>query len=798
MSRAFGGPGIEPRWTSSAKDGVGTALSGSSPLWFTLSHGIIDEVYYPRPDLANTRDFGLIVTDGQGFFSEEKRDTTCEVERPDPGVPRYRLTNTCSRGRYRIVKTVWADPRRPVLLVRIGFEALQGDVSDYRVHALVAPHVQGRGSGNTAWVGEAKGVGGLFARRDGTTLGLFADPGWKARSVGYVGFSDGWQDLKAHGRLVWAYDEAPDGNVAMVGELEIPPEAEATVALAFGRSLAEAALQARSALAEADPEEYVAEWRGWGQRHRSPGGAARLWAPSAMVLKCHQDKTLDGATVASLSIPWGFSKGDDDLGGYHLVWARDMVETAGGFLALGADREAREALTYLRVTQEPDGCWTQNMWIEGNAYWTGIQMDETALPILLVDQAWRRGVISDEELGSYWPMVRSAAAFIARNGPVTQQDRWEEDPGYTPFTLAAEITGLLAAAALAEQVGEPDVAPYLRETADSWNAHIEPWIYAEDTELSRKHGVAGYYVRVAEPDQGDGSSPFEGYVPIKNRPPSDTEQRAGEIVSTDALALVRFGLRAPDDPRILDTVKVIDARLRVETPNGPSWHRYNDDGYGEHEDGSPFDGTGIGRAWPLLTGERAHYELAAGNTDEAGALLRAMEAFASGGGMIPEQIWDTHDIPERELFFGRPSGSAMPLVWAHAEYLKLVTSLRDGEIFDMPPYGRARYVERETGSRLCPWRFNHKVGRVPSGALLRIEVLAPATVHWSTDGWETTHDMDTRDSGIGVHYVDLEPPREATVVFTFRWTEAGQWEGQDFEVTVEAEGWAPDGESADP
>ncbi len=745
-------------------------------------------MYYPRPDLANTRDFGLIVTDGAGFFSEEKRDTTCEVVRPDPGVPLYRLTNTCRRGRYRIHKTVWTDPHRPVLITRVRFEAIEGAAADYRIHALVAPHIRNRGAGNTAWVGEAKGVGGLFARRAGVAMALFADPGWKARSVGYVGTSDGWQDLKAHGRLTWAYDEAPDGNVAMVGELELSAESETVLALAFGNSPSEAALQARAALAEADTEAYAAAWRAWHERHASPDREARLWAPSAMVLKTHQDKTLDGATVASLAIPWGFSKGDDDLGGYHLVWSRDMVETAGGFLALGADREVREALTYLRVTQEPDGCWAQNMWIEGDPYWTGIQMDETALPILLVDHAWRRGVIDDRELRSYWSMVRRAASFIVCNGPVTQQDRWEEDPGYTPFTLAAEITGLLAAAAIADEVGEADVAPYLRETADAWNAHIERWIHAEDTPLARQHGVAGYYVRIASPDRGDGSSPFEGYVPIKNRPPGESAEPAGEIVSGDALALVRFGLRAPDDPRILDTVKVIDALLRVETPNGPSWHRYNDDGYGEHEDGRPFDGTGIGRAWPLLTGERAHYELAAGNVDEAKRLLRAIEAFASAGGMIPEQVWDTADIPERELFFGRPSGSAMPLVWAHAEYLKLAKSLQDGEIFDMPPYGRERYVEGQTGSRICPWRFNHKIRAVAAGQVLRIEVLAAALVHWSTDGWKTVHDTETRDTGLGVHQVDLEPASGETVVFTFRWTEGDRWEGEDFEVQVPDEG----------
>jgi len=463
-----------------------------------------------------------------------------------------------------------------------------------------------------------------------------------------------------------------------------------------------------------------------------------------------------------------------------------MVETAGGFLALGADQEVREALTYLQVTQEADGCWTQNMWIEGDAYWSGLQMDETALPVLLVDHAWRRGVIDDDALRELWPMVRRAASFVVCNGPVTQQDRWEEDPGYTPFTLAAEIAALLAAAALADRCGEPGLVRYLQETADAWNAHIERWIYAEGTDLARQCGVDGYYIRVAAPDRGDAASAIEGYVPIKNRPPGESEAPAEQMVSTDALALVRFGLRAPDDPRIVDTVTVIDHLLKVDTPNGPSWHRYNNDGYGEHEDGSAFDGTGIGRAWPLLTGERAHYEVAAGHAAEARRLREAMEAFASAGGMLPEQIWDTDDIPERELFFGRPSGSAIPLVWAHSEYLKLVRSLREDEVFDMPPYGHQRYIHQTHDSDLAIWRFNSKIRAMRAAGTLRIEVLAPAMVHWSTDGWGTVHDTKTHDTSLGVHYADLQPEAGDTVVFTFRWTESDRWEGTDFEVQVQA------------
>jgi glucoamylase len=259
------------------------------------------------------------------------------------------------------------------------------------------------------------------------------------------------------------------------------------------------------------------------------------------------------------------------------------------------------------------------------------------------------------------------------------------------------------------------------------------------------------------------------------------------LVSPDALALVRFGLRAADDPRIRDTAKVIDVLLKVETPSGPTWHRYNDDGYGEHEDGAPFDGTGIGRGWPLLTGERAHYELAAGRVESAKRLLAALESFANQGGLIPEQVWDAGDIPERDLHFGRPSGSAMPLVWAHAEYLKLRHSLRDGRVFDMPPQTVRRYLTEKTLSPRMVWRFNHKIRSMPAGKTLRIETMAPAVIHWSTDDWNTVQDVTAHDVGLGIYITDLTTqvlPEGKQIQFTFYWPDAGHWEGADFIVRV--------------
>ncbi len=799
IDQAPGAPGIAPRWTSSAKSGVGTALSADSRVWFTLSHGILNEIYYARVDQACTRDLGLIITDGRDFFSEEKRFTKQEVAHLAEGVPAYQLSNTCQQGRYRIEKEVLTDPRRDTVLQRIRFVPLQGTIEDYHLYALLAPHLGNRGSGNTAWVGDYKGVPMLFAERDDNALALACSAPWVKRSAGFVGVSDGWQDLMQHRQMTWTYTRAEDGNVALTGEVDLEVSGGSFVlALGFGRTSTEAGHRALSSLQdgfEATQGAYVQAWQAW-QSTLSPlettePGSRDLYRTSTAVLRTHEAKRFPGGLIASLSIPWGFAKGDDDLGGYHLAWPRDLVETVGGLLAAGAQEDVLRVLHYLQATQEADGHWPQNMWLDGAPYWSGIQMDETAFPILLVGLAQREGALGDDDLSRLWPMVRRAAGYLVCNGPVTQEDRWEEDPGYSPFTLAVEIAALLVAADLADLNQESAEADYLRQTADAWNANIERWIYVTGTDLAQEVGVEGYYVRIAPPEVADAASPAAGFVPIKNRPPGESKEPASHIVSPDALALVRFGLRAPDDPRIVNTLKVIDALLKVETPFGPAWHRYDDDGYGEHEDGSAFDGTGAGRAWPLLTGERAHCELAAGRRDAAHKLLQAMEAFANEGGLISEQIWDSSDIPERELFCGRPSGSAMPLVWAHAEYIKLRRSLHEGRVFDMPPQPVQRYQKDQTGSSYATWRFNHKRRTISTGDVLRLEVTAPAVVHWSSDGWQTIHDARMQDTGLGMYIADLptqDLPVEATVVFTFYWPETAHWEGTDFAVKVESSG----------
>jgi len=383
--------------------------------------------------------------------------------------------------------------------------------------------------------------------------------------------------------------------------------------------------------------------------------------------------------------------------------------------------------------------------------------------------------------------VKKACAYLLQKGPATQQDRWEENAGYSCFTMAVEIAALLAAADFAEQHHDAEVARYLRETADSWNALIESLTYARGTALAGKLGVEGYYIRIAPLEFLPGDDLARAKIRIANQPDEQAVKGAAEIVSPDALALVRFGLRAADDPKILNTIKVIDATLKTDTRTGPGWHRYNHDGYGEHEDGSAFNGTGVGRIWPLLAGERAHYELAAGNDTAARQLLEVMIAQTSDGGLLPEQVWDAEDIPQNELRNGHPSGSAMPLVWAHSECIKLIRSLADGRVFDLPPQPVQRYQERQVPLQFAFWRFSFQRKTIPMRKRLRLELPAPATVRWSTDGWATAFETGTRDTGLGLHVAELHTAGLATgkrVLFTFYWPGAGTWEGHDFEVRI--------------
>jgi glucoamylase len=423
----------------------------------------------------------------------------------------------------------------------------------------------------------------------------------------------------------------------------------------------------------------------------------------------------------------------------------------------------------------------QNSWINGDAYWHGKQLDEVALPVLL---AWRLNRANALGLFDPWPLVFRAAQYLILNGPVTGQERWEENSGYSPSTIAAIIAALVCAADFARGRSSEEgarTAAFLIDYADWLSAHVEDWTVTNCGELVP--GKLRHYIRItpADPAQPtNAADPDTAMIQIAN---GGGLHPARNIVSTEFLDLVRYGVRDALDPVIVDSVAVIDQVLKYDLPQGPCWRRYNHDGYGPKEDGGAFDGTGIGRCWPLLSGERAHYELAAGRDPRP--YILSLERFANEGGMLPEQVWDEEDLPSGHMTCGQQAGSAMPLCWAHAEYIMLVRSRKDGAVYDCLPQVKERYAKNRTPNRVEIWTLAHQSPRIPKGKVLRLIFSGPALVHWSFDNWKTTTDTETQSVDIDCFFADLpsdELPEGSRITFTFR--SGGKWIGRDFLVSV--------------
>lgn len=778
---APGSPGLSPTWTSSAKQMVGTALT-EPRVWFTIGHGIVNEVYYPRVDIPQIRDLGFIVADEKGFWVEVKRLHQNTITHADTGVPAVTIVH--SHSRFELQLRISPDPERDVLLLEV---QLQGD-PDLAVYVLLAPHLGGTGMGNHAAVSRYRGRRVLWAEQGPFGLALAAvdnrqRDALRRGSAGYVGISDGWQDFARHHSMQWQYGEAGPGTVALMGKLP----RYAVLALGFATSRESAATLAISALLqpfEQAWQQQLTHWRDWHQRcvvneqgySALPEEIRQQLKISSMVLRVHQDKIYPGAMVASLSIPWGNTK--NDVGGYHLVWPRDLVECAGALSALGAHNEARNILRYLIATQHDDGHWYQNQWLGGKPYWEAIQLDEAGFPVLLATALLQYKVLNGVQVQD---MISRALSFIARHGPASEQDRWEEDSGVNVFTLAVCIAALVGGA----QFLPEDSREVALALADYWNAHIEDWTSVTGTRLQQQLNIRGYYVRVAPVKALADDTVLKQVLPIKNRV-TDPNLPANEQVGTDFLQLVRFGLRRADDPLICDSIKVIDALLKVDTPSGPSWHRYNNDGYGEHSDGRAFDGAGRGRLWPLLTGERGHYELLAGN--DPIPYLKAMIAMAGEGGMLPEQVWDAVAIPERHLYPGKPTGSAMPLAWTHAEFIKLVFSHLAGEPIDRPHAVWQRYQGQRPRAAIAFWLQQAPISRMNAGMRLYIGLHQPSLVRWGTNNWQHIRNLPTWDSGIGLHIAEIDTSRltaGGNIEFTYRRNSDGAWVGRNYTIEIE-------------
>ena len=802
---AFGSPGVSPRWTSSKKDAVSTAYAASSRVWFTVSHGTLNEVYFPTIDRPQMRDMELLFTDEQTFFHEEKRDFDYDFNYADPAVPIVRVAASPLGGRYTVTKEFISDPHHPVVLMNVKITGEEDILSRLKCFVLLAPHLDGGGAGNNGRSISIAGSRALLAWKNEMCLAMGADCGFTHSSCGYVGKSDGYQDLSNHMKMTWQFGEALDGNIAMMGEVDIARHREFTIAIAFGEghhAALSGLMQTLSTPYADHAQRFITQWH----RVESPAALAkvstdggRLMRVSHNILLTHEDKTFSGAFIASASIPWGASKGDDDLGGYHLVWTRDMVQSATALLACGRTETARRALVYLACTQRPDGGFAQNFWVDGEPYWTGIQLDEVAFPIMLAWRLWKVGGLG---IFDVFPFVERAAAFLVRYAPVTQQERWEENAGYSPSTLAAVIAGLLCAADIARFYKADEIGQFLEEYADWIEAHLDEWTTTDDGVLMPE--IKRHYMRIRPPAPGE---PFHnpdiqpGFIHLANRGPNEqAEFDAREIIDAGFLELVRYGIRRPDDPLMVDSLKVIDHCLKYETPYGPCWRRYNHDGYGQKKDGGPYLGWGQGRAWPLLGGERAHYELAAGH--DVKDLISAYERFSSVGGMLPEQVWDHADMPEQNLYEGRSAGSAQPLVWAHAEYIKLLRSVSDGKIFDTIPVVAERYAvapgTRSFRSTIEIFQVARPIAEMPAGLTLRILDCDTFEAVYSFDSWKTTHTAQSKMVGSLGSFVDIPTDGDAGrgdahLVFTIHWHGAGpevdlpqpdRWLGHNVDVAL--------------
>ncbi|AXC14591.1 Glucoamylase [Acidisarcina polymorpha] len=792
---AFGAPGLPPRWTSAAKDTVATAYSASSRVWYTISHGILNEVYFPTIDRPQIRDMELLISDGETYFQEEKRTLKTKFEYIDSDSPAVRTVGRDPEGRYTLTKEIISNPHHPVIIVHAVLEGDEKVLCRLKVYSLLAPHLNGGGAGNSARTLEVAGKRSFIAWKDGISLAMICDPGFRRTSCGYVGTSDGWQDMQNF-KMDWEFGSALDGNIALLGEVDLTHQAggrrEFTIALGFGYGHHAALSGAMASLAtpfDSHLKRYILQWH----RAASPLELAvkshdkgTLLQISHNILLTHEDKTYSGAFIASASIPWGNHKSDEDLGGYHLVWTRDMVQTASALLACGRTDTALRALVYLACTQKPDGSFAQNFWVDGTPYWTGIQLDEVAFPIMLAWRLWKVDGLGEFDV---FPFVERAAAFLVRYSPITQQERWEENAGYSPSTLAAVIAGLICAADIAKSRHAFEMAHFLEHYADWIEAHLDEWTVTDEGVLVPE--IRRHYMRIRPPSRGEmyyREEVGEGMLRLSNRAPNERyDFEAREVVDAGFLELVRYGIRSAHDPLIVDSLKVIDKVLKVETPAGPCWRRYNHDGYGQRHDGGPYLGWGQGRAWPILTGERGHYELAAGH--DPAPFIQALERFASEGGMIPEQIWDEPSIDGMEI--GRPTGAAMPLVWAHAEYLKLLRSALDGRVFERISVVEDRYIgENRHHGHPEIFKLRRPLKTVRAGSTLRVVAENRFRLLWSVDGWATVNTLESCHVGFPGSFADVSVPeaQSGTISFTLFWPGENRWEGRNFDVEIVSAG----------
>src|SRR5215213_6215892 len=664
-SSAPGAPGDPAVWTPADKDGFGTSKTTTSKVWYTLNNGELTEVYYPNLGTPSVRDLQFIVSDVNTFADLETEATTQHVQLVNNRALEYRQIDTDKDGKYRITKTYVTDPDRSTVLVDVTFESLSG--KPYQLYALYDPALNNDGIDDSATSQD----GQLLASDGKVASALVAAPGFGQVSSGYLGKSDGWTDLKGDYKMDWNYRSASSGNVVQTARTSVNGllgNQHLTLSLGFGGDKVAALGEAQGSLTNAFQNVETAYQTGWhdylGSLKAAPasvGSSGSLehttYDVSAMTLAAHEDKTYRGAYIASPTMPWVWGTGlENPSAAYHLVWSRDLYQIATALLADGDRAGAERALTYLfERQQKADGSFPQNSTVDGTEKWTNTQLDEVALPIVL---AWQLG---RKDGTTYRSHIKPAAEYVVANGPQTSQERWENQGGYSPATIASEIAGLVCAADIARANRDPSTANKYLKTADDWQAKVDSWTATTNGPYSPQP----YYLRLTKDGNPNAGTTYN----IGDGGPDNVDQRT--IVDPSYLELVRLGVKRWDDPIVRNTVSVVDTQLGAGTPNGTFWHRYNFDGYGETQTGDPWDigfdpgsQATIGRIWPIFAGERGEYELLAG--DSASSRLQSIADSGNEGYMLPEQVWDENP-PSGDSGFPKGEGtfSATPLAWTH-------------------------------------------------------------------------------------------------------------------------------------
>lgn len=642
----------DAHWPTAAKNGFGTSVTLSSKVWFTLADGVMTEVFYPTLDVPNVEKvvFGVIIG---GKVENEVHHTDHYLELPNASSLTFKQVNKAKSGQYTITKTYITDPRRNTVLIDLDVNSREAA----QVLFYYDPSLNNSGMHDSAWA-----EGQALLSVDGNKASALLSSCGLARAENYrVGYAENLP--------------RPRGNVLQAGRLK---QSRCTLALGFGETPAQAASAARFSLArgfEGVRREYENGWERYVATLPGIAKHQRQFNMAAMVLKGLEDKTFRGASIASPSAPWGggANANEPTVSGYHAVWARDLYHVATAFDAMGDRITANRLLDYLfRVQQKRDGSFPQNSWVDGRPIGGGLQMDQVGLPLVLAYQLGRN------DRRTWLKHIKPAADFILRRGPRTDQDRWEEKPGYSPATLAAQIAGLVCAAEIARINRDQSSADTYLKTADRWAENVEHW-----TVTGSGHTSVGYYLRITEnEDPNDGAKIHINSSSLK------ADER--KILDAGFLELVRLGVRGSRDPLIRESLALVDQMIRVNTPVGEAWYRYNHDAYGETPDGGKYDAqNGVGRLWTLLTGERGEYEIADGNLASARRRLDTMAGFANDGLMIPEQVWDLKTGPLR---FGAGTGSATPLAWSMAQFIRLAINIEKGRNMETPRIVWERYV----------------------------------------------------------------------------------------------------------